>query len=295
MGKKRKFFLFQNICRSSQPSPDNAHPWHKAIEQQLAGTMDPSPRHGDLQLGLPLRREERGTCREERGTCTLTETRVPLPEQGCVCSRLGSAPAPPQQGLALGPCCARLLGTRGGCAPPQRANASTFLAGEVVLSQETSNTLGPHFCDEGDCDLNFLLDPSPDPCHPPPWDMRRDTRRTPLPPSAKGRWAALPRAPSRTCHCQGCALPVCRGRGLAPASSHNRSQGVPCSCRRCRARGWLCRTGGYQSSARSRQINQRFGLVFGYYGQYIKGIYLRKCLSCQSFPMSSILNTPYNY
>lgn len=53
--------------------------------------------------------------------------------------------------------------------------------------------------------------------------------------------------------------------------------------------------GWYRSSAWRSRINQRFGLVFSYYGQYIKGIYLRKCLSCQSFPMSSILNTPYNY
>lgn len=43
------------------------------------------------------------------------------------------------------------------------------------------------------------------------------------------------------------------------------------------------------------KLTKALDLFFSYYGQYIKGIYLRKCLSCQSFPMSSILNTPCNY
>lgn len=43
------------------------------------------------------------------------------------------------------------------------------------------------------------------------------------------------------------------------------------------------------------RLTKALDLFFRYYGQYIKGIYLRKCLSCQSFPMSPILNTPYYY
>lgn len=95
----------------------------------------------------------------------------------------------------------------------------------------------------------------------------------------------------------GSAGPLCAGAaGPAPASPPRREpQRRPRSCRSRRAPRRRCSAGGDPAPAWSTWINQCFGLVFSYYGQYIKGIYLRKCLSCQSFPKSSILNTPYNY
>lgn len=231
----------------------------------------------------------------------LAETWVPLLVKGCVCGRRWVCHHAAVGRVCL---CSPALHTQSSppvpSSPPQSENAHTYLADKTLLSQETSNMLGPHFHAGEECDLIFSLRPII-------WSLpfTPPGHKEDLSLSAKG-WVAVCGTPQQDppllrpwCpwHSAGLLSPwVLRLLGPRSGLPHDRSpRESRGSAEGAEPPGDSAALAWYQSSAWRSRINQCFGLVFGYYGQYIKGIYLRKCLSCQSFPISSILNTPYNY
>ena len=236
-----------------------------------------------------------GTCREQSVTPASSPSRRALGSQGlCARQTVGLPPRCSREGLpwvctSLSCAADTQSSPPAPSSPPQSENAHTCLADKTLLSRDTSKTLGSHLCPREQCDLTFFLGPTIRSLPPTPSGQEDASA------SAEG-WTAAEGLPRRTP--PGAAL--CPGAGAAgaplwPHPHRDRTLQVPRPCRRFRHPGDSAAPAWSRSSAWRSWINQCLGLVFGYYGQYIKGIYLRKCLSCQSFPMSSILNTPYNY
>lgn len=306
MGEKRKFFQFQNISKGSQPSTENLHPCQKARERLLAKAYG-----CDGPISLAMAASSLGCCHRGRrwepagrGTSPHHPCRDlgPFAREGlCVRQTVGLPPRSSGKGLPLLSCTAHTQSSPPvPSSPPQSENAHTYLADKTLLSQETSNMLGPHFHAGEECDLIFSLRPII-------WSLpfTPPGHKEDLSLSAKG-WVAVCGTPQQDppllrpwCpwHSAGLLSPwVLRLLGPRSGLPHDRSpRESRGSAEGAEPPGDSAALAWYQSSAWRSRINQCFGLVFGYYGQYIKGIYLRKCLSCQSFPISSILNTPYNY
>ena len=169
IGKKRKFFQFQNISRGSQPLTENPHPCQKARE------WSPAKAHGcDGPISLGMAACSLGCCRggrrwepAGRGASPRHPRRDigPFAREGLSVRQTGGLP-PRSSGQGLPWVCALLSRTAHTQSsplvpslPPQSENARAYLADKTLLSQETSNTLGPHFHTGGECDLIFSLGP----------------------------------------------------------------------------------------------------------------------------------------
>lgn len=297
MRKKRKFFQFQNVSRGSQPSTENPHPWQKArlVTSKSRWVRQTHPTgHGSSSSGC----HHGGRRWDPAGR--VAPPGHPPGDIGPF-ARRGSATAQQRGGFALGLRFAGRHGTHTASPRLPRLHRVKTRALIVQLKPCILKKLLTRLVHISTLRRNVTLfsplDPPSDPCHPPLQDTRRSLLRRPRggqPPAGLPSGAAGTRrgcSPPRALH--GAALlPRCEAAGAPlcpPRQAPQRAEGTepPPADSAVLAR--------YPSSAKRSQINQRFGLVFDYYGQYIKGIYLRSCLSCQSFPMSSILNTPYNY